>query len=242
VAEAAAALQERAPQVPTFKLYDGGDEMSWWADGESAGWVRVAAVVEAGDRVWGRYDRSEASRGPQWTPRAAAGLLAQPDSELPAFWRRHLLKAPVNLTLVNGLAGPVYGLCNNGAHRTHLFKILDLPWLFAKQYACILPRTLNVALVIDTRKGIPEARRTTALWQGLLDHGLAHGRIATDSGDATFHLDHAPAPWMLGNREFACAYNTAYQRAYPGALAGLGVPDGALTGPDAWEAWLTGTR
>ncbi|MEW1914419.1 hypothetical protein AB0442_39535 [Kitasatospora sp. NPDC085895] len=42
------------------------------------------------------------------------------------------------------------------------------------------------------------------------------------------HLDRAPALWMLGSRDFAAVYNTAYERVYPGALAQLGVANVAL--------------
>ncbi|AZP14919.1 hypothetical protein EJC51_01395 [Streptomyces aquilus] len=48
-------------------------------------------------------------------------------------------------------------------------------------------------------------------------------------------LDHAPAPWLLGDAALASAYNTAYERVYPGALTELGIPATALTGREAWE-------
>ncbi|NSL43561.1 hypothetical protein [Streptomyces sp. 8P21H-1] len=51
-------------------------------------------------------------------------------------------------------------------------------------------------------------------------------------------LDHAPAPWLLGDAALASAYNTAYDRVYPGALTELGIPAHALTGRKAWEKWL----
>ncbi|GHF91685.1 hypothetical protein GCM10018790_80980 [Kitasatospora xanthocidica] len=51
---------------------------------------------------------------------------------------------------------------------------------------------------------------------------------------ATLRIDHCPAPWMLTGPALATAYNLAY----PCALARLGVPASALTGPQAWEDWL----
>lgn len=53
-------------------------------------------------------------------------------------------------------------------------------------------------------------------------------------------LDHAPAPWLLGDAALASAYNTAYERVYPGALTELGIPAAALAGRKAWEQWLYG--
>jgi hypothetical protein len=100
---------------------------------------------------------------------------------------------------------------------------------------------VDVDSVIDTSKGLPEIVRTIALWEGLVKRGLLHGEIERQGDFATLHLDHVPAPWMLGSRNFAAAYNKAYERAYPGALADLGIPPEALTGPDSWETWLTGT-
>jgi hypothetical protein len=53
-------------------------------------------------------------------------------------------------------------------------------------------------------------------------------------------LDHALAPWLLGDAALASAYNTAYERVYPGALTELGIPATALTVRKAWEQWLYG--
>jgi hypothetical protein len=60
--------------------------------------------------------------------------------------------------------------------------------------------------------------------------GLLHGRIRYEGDCAVLDLDHA----------LASAYNTAYERVYPGALTELGIPATALTGRKAWEQWLYG--
>ncbi|MEW1912338.1 hypothetical protein AB0442_28530 [Kitasatospora sp. NPDC085895] len=239
VQDAARLLQKTAPQVPFFDLVNHSPD-ALWAHASSAGWVRVEAIVEAGDPVWGHFDRLEKSRGPIWLPTAASELLAQPPEKVAGFLRHHLFdEPPVNLTTLAGPAGPIHGISTGGIHRTHLFKVLGLPWLYANQDALIPPRRLDVSAVIPPGSGPREAARTAALWEGLLDRGLATGRIERNGPWATMHLDRAPALWMLGTRDFAAAYNTAYERVYPGALAQLGIPDTALEDGTAWEHWLT---
>ncbi|WP_055470028.1 hypothetical protein [Streptomyces ardesiacus] len=51
-------------------------------------------------------------------------------------------------------------------------------------------------------------------------------------------LDHAPAPWLLGDAALVSSYNTAYERVYPDALSELGIPTAALADRKAWEQWL----
>lgn len=68
-----------------------------------------------------------------------------------------------------------------------------------------------------------------------LERGLLHGRICYEGDVAVLDLDHAPAPRLLGDAALASAYNTAYERVYPGALTELGIPATALTGREAWE-------
>ncbi|MGW2964929.1 hypothetical protein ACWDGI_41680 [Streptomyces sp. NPDC001220] len=119
---------------------------------------------------------------------------------------------------------------------------MGLPWLVAKLYARIPPRRFDVASVIDTPKGMTEIERVGRGWQTLLERGLLHGRIRFEGAFAVLDLDHAPAPapWLLGDAALASAYNTAYERVYPGALIELGVPAAALSGRKAWEQWPYG--
>lgn len=233
-------LQTSAPQSPHFNLYNRQREHDWAAS-ESAAWVRTDAIVHAIDKVWGDFDRSEASRGPSWIPRATRELLTTKPEQLAAFLRHHLAEEPaISLSVINGPAGPLYNVSTGGAHRTHLFRILGLPWMIAKLYARIPPRRFDVASVIDTAKGMTEVERVGRGWHTLLERGLLHGRIRYEGAFAVLDLDHAPAPWLLGDAALASAYNTAYERVYPGALTELGIPATALTGRKVWEQWLYG--
>ncbi|WP_328743757.1 hypothetical protein OHT57_00230 [Streptomyces sp. NBC_00285] len=231
-------LQADAPQSPYFNLYTRQGE-HYWAFSESAAWVRTDAIVQAVDEVWGDFDRSEASRGPSWMPWATRELLTTEPEQLAAFVRHHLAEEPeISLGVINGPAGPLYNVSSGGAHRTHLFRILGLPWVIAKLYARIPPRRFDVASVIDTAKGMTEIERVGRGWHTLLERGLLHGRIRYEGPFAVLDLDHGPAPWLLGDAALASAYNTAYERVYPGALTELGIPATALTGRKAWEQWL----
>ncbi|MFE0773379.1 hypothetical protein [Streptomyces sp. NPDC058861] len=237
VRAATAQLQTRVPQSPYFDLYNRQRERHW-AVGESAAWVRTDAIVHAVDEVWGHFDRSEASRGPSWIPRAARELLTTKPEQLAAFLRHHLAEEPpISLGVING---PLYNISSGGAHRTHLFRILGLPWMLAELYARIPPRRFDVACVIDTAKGMTEAERVGRGWHTLLERGLLHGRIHYEGAFAVLDLDHAPAPWLLGDAALASSYNMAYERVYPGVLSELGIPATALADRKAWEQWLYG--
>ncbi|MET7607736.1 hypothetical protein [Streptomyces avermitilis] len=240
VRAAATQLQTSAPQSPHFNLYNRQREPDWAAS-ESASWVRTQAIVWAVDEIWGDFDRSEPSRGPSWIPRATRKLLTNQPEQLAAFLRHHLAEEPaISLSVINGPAGPLYNVSSDGTHRTHLFRILGLPWMIAKLYARIPPRRFDVASVIDTAKGMTEVERVGRGWHTLLERGLLHGHIRYEGAFAVLDLDHAPAPWLLGDAALASSYNTAYERVYPGALTKLGIPATALTGRKAWEQWLYG--
>ncbi|MFC8290650.1 hypothetical protein ACFUJ0_07190 [Streptomyces sp. NPDC057242] len=195
--------------------------------------------MQAVDKVWGHFDRSEASCGPSWIPRAARELLTSEPEQLAAFLRHHLAEEPpISLGVINGPAGPLCNISSGGAHRTHLFRILGLPWMITELYARIPPRRFDVACVIDTAKGMTEAERIGRGWHTLLERGLLHGRIHYEGAFAVLDLDHAP--WLLGDAALASSYNTAYERVYPGALSELGIPTTALADRKAWEQWLYG--
>ncbi|NEB16726.1 hypothetical protein [Streptomyces coelicoflavus] len=110
--------------------------------------------------------------------------------------------------------------------------------MIAKLYARIPPRRFDVARVIDTAKGMTGVERAGCGWHTLLERGLLHGSIRYQGAFAV--LDHAPAPWLLGDAALTSSYNTAYERVYPGALSELGIPTAALAGRTAWEQWLYG--
>ncbi|WP_030593818.1 hypothetical protein [Streptomyces anulatus] len=237
VHSAAEELQLVAPPAPSFSLYRG--TWPYWATSTSAGWVSTPAVVSGIDPIWGVFDRAEELRGAGWVSRAASELLATDPGDLPGFLRHHLLAGgSVDLTVINGPAGPLYTVSSGGAHRTHLFKILGLPFLFAHLTARIAPSRIDVTSVIDTSKGVAEAKRVAEGWHLLIERGLVHGTVSYQGEFATLHIDFAPAPWLLGNDAFVTAYNQAYERVYPGALAQLGVPTHALADEQTWRAWL----
>ncbi|MFH9043543.1 hypothetical protein ACH4FA_29930 [Streptomyces sp. NPDC017966] len=64
--------------------------------------------------------------------------------------------------------------------------------------------------------------------------GLLHGRIRYEGAFAVLDRGHALAPWLLGDATLAGAYNTAYERVYPGALTELGIPATAFSTAAAW--------
>ncbi|MGW3303995.1 hypothetical protein [Streptomyces rubiginosohelvolus] len=234
---AAEDLQLVAPPVPRFSLYRGNS--SYWATSTSAGWIPTRAIVSGIDPVWGVFDRAEELRGTGWVSRAASELLDTDPGDLPGFLRRQLLASgSVDLAIINGPAGPLYTVSSGGAHRTHLFKILGLPFLFAHLTARIAPSRIDVTSVIDTSKGVAEAKRVAEGWHLLIERGLVHGTISYQGEFATLHLDFTPAPWLLGDDAFVTAYNKAYERVYPGALAQLGIPTCALADEQAWRTWL----
>lgn len=97
----------------------------------------------------------------------------------------------VKLHRLPGPAEPLYVLGNGGSHRTHLSRILGLPWLFAATTLIPPPRKVEVFHVAS---GQDEREETTRLWQGLLDSGVAHGQLIGSDHSATLQLDYVPAP------------------------------------------------
>ncbi|MDN3029619.1 hypothetical protein [Streptomyces sp. S.PB5] len=228
-----------SPAVPTVILHASirhGGPFLVLGDGRR---VLAGEELDVLECVWDDFDRSGVARGSSWISRAIRELLTAEPEQLAVFLRRHLAEEPgVSLGVINGPAGPLYKVSSGGAHRAHPFRILGLRWMVAKLYARIRPRRFEVASVIDTAKGMPEVQRVGRGWNTMLERGLLHGRIRYEDGFADLGLDHAPAPWLLGDPVFASAYNTVYERVYPGALTEWGIPATALTGRKAWEQWL----
>jgi hypothetical protein len=105
-------------------------------------------------------------------------------------------------------------------HRTHLCRLLPLPWLFAAVRVEPLPRELRARW--EHRKEL------AALWKGLIRRGLITGSVA-DGLEPRLHLVHAAAAWLLSRAGIATSINRAYERLYPGAWRRLGIPDGIAT-------------
>ncbi|MFI6688039.1 hypothetical protein [Streptomyces sp. NPDC050485] len=235
VRQAAAELHQRAPMCPhmRFRVDDPA-----WAMADSAGWVRCEAIVEMGDPVWGQFQRAGTDRGPVWAPTAAQELLAQAPDTLAEFLLHHLGQKPsVRLRAIPGPAGPIYTLGGDGIHRTHLFRILGLPWIFARVSADPLPREVD-AITMVARTDPADLKPTAARWQRLLERGLVTGRLGERYSNAVLTLDAAPAPWLLAAPRVAAAYHRAYERIYPGSLAPLGIPSQAVENEEAWRRWL----
>ncbi|MGH3773962.1 MAG: hypothetical protein ACRDRW_21660 [Pseudonocardiaceae bacterium] len=233
VAARASQLQQQEPQLSCIA------QNFWhettWTISTTAEWVPTRSIVSTPDGVWGEFDRSEDNRCSRWIPDRAAELRTATD--LPWFLAPSF-DAPYNLVKLHrlpGPAGPLYVLGNDGSHRTHLSRILGLPWLFA---TTLIPPPRKVE-VSHVAFGQDECKETTRLWQGLLDSGVVHGQLI-GSDLSTLQLDYVPAPWLLLPAELATSYNQRYELLHPGALGAVGVPDAALENADAWRNWLTG--
>lgn len=237
-------LQDREPQLPDVvgAFAEPGVD---WSKTMAAEWVPTRNVVRTADEVWGEFARGEVERQAQWVPDRARELLAVPPANLPQFLATHFVGsyqgATVQLQRIPGPAGPLYVLGYGGSHRTHLSRILGLPWLFAVTTLVPMPRHVQNTTVTPSEGGPEACLETAALWQGLLDHNVIRGRLITHHPEwvVELRLDHAPAPWVLLPAEPATAYNQRYELLHPGALAAAGIPLPALDGPDAWRAWLT---
>lgn len=118
----------------------------------------------------------------------------------------------------------------NGNHRTHTIRLLDLPGIWAEiiQYP-----TRSLLTVTDQTR-----QATFARWRGLRRRGLLIADITHHAEGPHLCPVWAAATWMLIDPERACAWNAAYDRAYMGALAELGVPPAAWASADSWQQWL----
>jgi hypothetical protein len=198
-----------------------------------------------------RLGHFEDGRHPQTLTEITEGLMTSGD--LMEFTRRFFTIGEIQLNRISGPAGPLYTLNQDGTHRVHAARLLDLPWLLARIDTASLPAaiTLEAAFARDQawpRNGDITDRDLTErrdLWQGLLRHGLIAGDLEVPPG-----LDHIaflrlrwqrlPAPWWLYSPAHATRINHAYEQRYPGTLTALGIPAGVSTEPDAWTAWLLG--
>jgi hypothetical protein len=241
VAARAAALQAEEPQLPDLVGAIGtGDP---WVLSTTTEWVRTQAVVRTADEVWGEFDRDEDERHARWIPDRTRDLLAVPYAEVPTFLARHFAghqSEAVRLLRVPGPAGPLYALGSGGSHRTHLCRILGLPWMFAVTTMVPIPRRVETAAVTPPEHRPQACRATADLWRGLLDHKIIRGELVSHRSDwpVALRLEYAPAPWLLLPAEQATRYNQRYELLYPGALAAAGIPTAALDSASAWRAWL----
>ena len=168
--------------------------------------------------------------------------------DLESFTRRLFAPGQIILDAVPGPAGPLYTLTTDGHHRTHLARLLDLPFLLAEVTVHTLPRHVALRTVVANEPDRPDDRVTDdellprwELWEGLRRRGL----IEADTDDSrywsltTLQCRRLPAVWWLSSAAVAARVNAEYERLYPGALATLGVPTETGTNPEAWTTWLT---
>ena len=242
IAERVTLLQKDEPQLPD--LGDVFDQPYKWTWSTTAEWVPTRAVVNTPDRKWGEFDRSGLTRGSRWIPERAGELLAVPMAGLPRFLATHFAgradDSYVGLRRIPGPAGALYDLDFGGSHRTHLSRILDLPWMFAVTTLVELPRRVaNLQMI--SGGGIEGAESIIELWEGLLRRGIIRGQLARQQPTwiAELSLDYALAPWVLLPAAHATLYNQRYELLYPGALHTEGIPVAALDSHDAWTSWLT---
>ncbi|MFF3672302.1 hypothetical protein [Microtetraspora malaysiensis] len=86
-----------------------------------------------------------------------------------------------------------------------------------------------------------DAIQLLACWRGLLARGLVAGRLEEDPdlpALSTLHLDETAAIWLLATPRQAIAWAATYNRAYPGALAALGITPEIYADEHAWTTWL----
>ena len=226
--EAARRAQAEQPPTPTIALGAAGGECVVLEERAARAvgwdWVDPAAIVNAGNLPWGGFARHR----PEQMALITRRLLTAPDPTSAAV--RTFAEEPMRLDRVQGPAGPIYEVGSNGLHRTHLGRLLPLPWVFADVRLIPLP-----AMVRPFWKHQEEL---TGLWRGLLRRGLVTGQLTTEPV-VRLELDWAAAPWLLTTAETACAINQAYERVYPGAWESVGVPAGTAADAQRWTAWLT---
>ncbi|MRH93313.1 hypothetical protein GFY24_38870 [Nocardia sp. SYP-A9097] len=253
LAECLAPVNAAAPQVGQVAAFHGagvrncGRAREAEARSECLQWVDPVAVISTLDRTWGVFDRMEKRR------RSLDGfcetlLAADSEEEFEQWvegfamgWTLQL----VELTRVEGPAGPVYMCRADGTHRAHFARVFGLP-LMALVKTCPLPREL---IMVDHPDRPAEGvlgegfARYGSLWAGLRERGLLE--VAGDP-EFTWLASWLPTrlvgEWMLFAPADAVEANRAYDRVYPGALqAATGLGD-ELFDAQAWADLLIGDR
>ncbi|WP_327591396.1 hypothetical protein OHA25_60715 (plasmid) [Nonomuraea sp. NBC_00507] len=146
---------------------------------------------------------------------------------------------PVCVHRIPGPVGPLYTLGANGAHRLTAARLAALPGIWATIDQPALPLQVQ-----PHQTGIHDddaAHQLLTCWRGLLARDLVTGHIDEDPhlpALSTLHLDDAAAIWLLATPEQAIAWAATYNRAYPGALASLGITPKVYADEHAWTTWL----
>lgn len=127
---------------------------------------------------------------------------------------------------------------SGGSHRTHLSRILDLPWLFAQTTLVSVPRRISSVAITPGEGGLQACRETVRRWQGCLDRQIITGRLEGQDWIVDLRLHQALAPWVVLPAAVAVAYNQRYELLYPGALEAIGIPPGVYDSAQTWHRWL----
>ncbi|GAA1096106.1 zinc finger domain-containing protein [Nocardiopsis metallicus] len=207
---------------------------------EATAWVPSRLIVGTHYPVWGRLGAR-----PEVPERVLKDLATRED--LGAFTKR-LFAEPMQLERVTGWAGPLYQV-SEGNHRTHLLRAAGVPWVAAHLAQSAPSPVVDLYLLVKDDEDQPgrgeegrypaeRARHRRALIEGLIARGVIDAHWDQDRPDLLW-CRRLPAPWLLRSAQHASAVNAAYEAAYPGALAQLGIPEGVGTDPGAWRTWLT---
>jgi hypothetical protein len=239
LAETASRLNAEEPQAPRLgHLACGGrshDGSILLGRTQTAEWVDPVAIACTGTPRWNEFG----SHRPGRVRELAAVLLGDGDpAEAADVWAYPV--QPVDLTRVPGPAGPLYEIGGNGMHRMHTGRLTGFALLWATVDQFTLPTSISWAGVADPGKALTDKARDTIVccWRGALQHGLIDGDL--DATQGKLHLTWALAPWLLSRPDVATAWARTYERAYPGTLAGSGIPPGAWQTPGHWKEWLAG--
>ncbi|MEU5383598.1 hypothetical protein [Kitasatospora cineracea] len=204
-------------------------------------WVNPASVVRTSDpAAWGTIARDGERAGSVWIPNAIREWLDCED--VPALLREAMTgSSPVQLQRLDGPAGPLHTSHMDGTHRLHLWRVLDLPSLYAWVESTVLPRQLTPYAVCGDGAGRDSPERVARIWAGLHGKGLLHGAL-THPGEpfGALELHAVPALWLLYPPALAAAYGRRYAEVYPGSWERVGIPSGAFASEESWTAWSTG--
>ncbi|WP_143086261.1 hypothetical protein [Amycolatopsis saalfeldensis] len=205
-------------------------------------WVPTHLVVGTDHRRWGDFG----DHRPYIPFDIVQGLLT---NDLDAFIDE-LFGRRITLLRTPAWAGPLYRVGENGNHRIHTARMLNLPWLAAAvAVEATAPSWDMLDLITDdpdttSQRDQPFEKRIhdrTLLVAGLIRREIIDGELTDNGPQPTLHCHRLPAAWLLRPAQFATKVNAVYESRYPGALAQLGIPIEVGTDPDAWTRWLTAT-
>ncbi|WP_285530079.1 hypothetical protein [Streptomyces lavendulae] len=232
-------LNRRSPQLPDLESHP---NRRVFADSVSAAftWVDPTTIVRTPDHTaWGTIDRPGERAGSVWIPAAIREWLTEDD--IPYKLRTALTAGHVQLLRFPGPAGPLHVMDVNGCHRTHLWRVLDLPKIFAFVQNVPLPLQLTPFDVATDDGPTDEPEVVAAIWKGLLAKGILRGTLdRPDSPLPALELDWVPAQWLLYPPDIAAAYGRRYTEIYgPRAWEQCNIPADAFTSAAQWSSWAT---